>query len=303
MSDAIAMLIADDPVEGYGFTGNCNYGLRTADNAIQYPCFGEIHDCGQLLSGAIWRTRNALKATHPADYLDILSNLTVNSILLHAGSQITPQIAIDFLTLDDDDGNLDNGTPHRSEICAGFGAHNLQCPPLPAGLGVDPPDDFEPSGPVGGPFVPASVDYTVENQYATPIDYEVSSSEPWLSLSSTGGRLGGHETATVTVSLNGNAASLPAGSYSATLRFTNATDHVGDTIRWATLTPGGVVLQYEWTLDANPGWSTEGLWSWGRPTGGAGTMEAPTRPAAAPVRTSTDTTSTATIPTGYPSTI
>ena len=130
MGDIHGMLISDDPVEGYGFTGPCNQGIRTAQNSMQYPCSGEIHYCGQLLSGCVWSTRNQLYITHPSDYLEIISQLAINSILLHSGQDITPQITLDFLTLDDTDGNLYNGTPHATEICAGFEAHNMPCPEM-----------------------------------------------------------------------------------------------------------------------------------------------------------------------------
>jgi hypothetical protein len=130
------MLPVDDPVLGYGFLGDCNSGLRTADNDCQYSatncstCGSEIHDCGQLLSGCIWDVRNELYITEPVDYLEIISNLTVNSILLHTGTGIDAQIPIDLLTLDDDDANLDNGTPHWDEICTGFSLHGIDCPEL-----------------------------------------------------------------------------------------------------------------------------------------------------------------------------
>lgn len=126
MGDCIAVLIADDPVLAPGFSGNCSSGLRNADNTLQYPCgSSSIHTCGQILSGCVWSTRNELIVTNPTTYLDILSSLTVNSILLHAGSDITPQIYNDFLALDDDDADLSNGTPHKTEITAGFAAHNM----------------------------------------------------------------------------------------------------------------------------------------------------------------------------------
>jgi hypothetical protein len=128
--DCMSVIMADDPKLGVGFYGNCTQALRTADNSFQYPCTSDIHTCAQLLSGAVWDTRDALLASHPGDYLEILSGLVINSVLLHTGTQITPQITIDFLTLDDDDGLLDNGTPHYNEICEGFNAHNLDCPAL-----------------------------------------------------------------------------------------------------------------------------------------------------------------------------
>ena len=130
MGDCMSMLMADHPELAVGFYGNCTQYMRTGDNTFQYPCDGEIHYCGQLLSGCVWDTREELILTEPDDYLDILADLTINSILLHSGTEITPQITIDFLTLDDTDGNLDNGTPHYYEIAAGFGAHNMPAPEL-----------------------------------------------------------------------------------------------------------------------------------------------------------------------------
>jgi len=136
MADCFSMLPVDDPNLGYGFCSNCNAGLRTADNDCQYlasgcsTCGSESHDCGMLLSGIVWDIRNNLVVTEPVNYLDILSDIVVNSILVHSGTGINAQIAIDFLTLDDTDGNLDNGTPHWSEICGGFTAHGISCPAL-----------------------------------------------------------------------------------------------------------------------------------------------------------------------------
>jgi len=34
-------------------------------------------------------------------------------------------------------------------------------------------------------------------------------------------------------------------------------------------------LQYEWNMNTNPGWSTQGLWAWGQPTGGGGQHGSP----------------------------
>ncbi len=130
LGDIMGVLISDNPGLGYGFQNNCYVPLRNADNNYQYPCNGEIHACGQLISGCIWSTRNELMVNYPDDYMDILGSLLVNSIPLHRGDLITPAITIDFLVLDDDDGDIDNGTPHYDEICAGFGAHNMDCPEI-----------------------------------------------------------------------------------------------------------------------------------------------------------------------------
>ena len=132
MGDAVSILLLDESGIGFGFfgAGTCNTPLRESDNTRQYPCSGEVHDCGELIAACVWHTRNELLLTNSRAYRQILSNLAINSIPLHTGSTITPQITIDWLTLDDDDANILNGTPHYPEICAGFGAHNMDCPAL-----------------------------------------------------------------------------------------------------------------------------------------------------------------------------
>ncbi|UCF49751.1 MAG: PKD domain-containing protein, partial [Thermoplasmatales archaeon] len=129
MSDVMGVLITDDPGLAWGFYGECDTPLRSADNDMQYPCGGAIHYCGQLLSGCVWDTRNELNITNPTDYTDIISNLAVNAILLHTGTEIDPSITIDYLVLDDDNDNITDGTPHYWEIATGFGAHNMNAPP------------------------------------------------------------------------------------------------------------------------------------------------------------------------------
>ena len=271
MADCFSMLPVDDPGLGYGFSGDCDSGLRSADNDYQYPCTGEIHDCGQLLSGCVWSTRNELILTEPDDYLEILSNLAVNSILLHSGTTIDPLITIDFLTLDDDDDNIYNGTPHYPEICAGFGAHNMDCPELETGLTVSPQSDLVSEGPGGGPFLPGSQVYTLENLGPDALTYEVTSTKSWVTITNATGTLNDiGDTAQVTVSINAEAQTLPDGGYHDTVTFTNITDHVGDTTREVTLNVGIPQVVYEWTLDTDPGWTTQGQWAFGHPTGSGG---------------------------------
>ncbi len=148
MSDCISIMMQDDPNLAIGFQ-SCASPLRSAVNGIVAPCSTPIHTCGQVLSGAVWGTRNQLVVTEPANYLQILRDLTVNSILLHTGTSIAADITIDFLTLDDDDSDIFNGTPHYSEINAGFTPKNLPAPALsligfsfPSGL----PTQIDPAG-------------------------------------------------------------------------------------------------------------------------------------------------------------
>ena len=150
MGDIMGVLITDTSGLAYGFTGNCNVPLRNADNNHQYPCNGEIHDCGQLISGCVWDTRCELLVTHPDDYRDIISSLAINSVPMHQGDMITPSITIDYLTLDDDDENIWNGTPHGLEIVTGFVFNHSMDPGISLDIDHEPLQDTEDSTEVLG---------------------------------------------------------------------------------------------------------------------------------------------------------
>ncbi|MBM90950.1 MAG: hypothetical protein CMJ35_04960 [Phycisphaerae bacterium] len=146
--DVMSTIILDSPRLGAGFFNNCGTELRSALNSLTYPCATDGHACAPLLSGAVWQTRELMAVTEPDDYTEILMNLAVNSVLLHNYNLITPQITIDWLTLDDDDANIGNGTPHYGEIDGGFSVHNLDAPPLTL-VDIQPvaaPDYANPNG-------------------------------------------------------------------------------------------------------------------------------------------------------------
>jgi len=141
--DCIGVLIQDDPVLGQGFS-NCGVGIRNANNNMQYPCTGTIHTCGQLISGCLWSTRNELIVTEPANYRNIGAELFLGMLIVRGNMDpgqvtIAPDITVIYLQLDDDDFDIGNGTPHYNEIAAGFGAHNMDAPPLSL-LRFDYPD-------------------------------------------------------------------------------------------------------------------------------------------------------------------
>jgi Zn-dependent metalloprotease len=153
-SDVVGILITDESRLAVGFQ-NCSTGIRDADNTNQYSASNcssagsAIHTCGTVLSGCVWSTRTYLAATHPTTYRQIVSGLALDSVLLHTGTAITPAITIDFLTLDDNDADLGNGSPHYTQINAGFSEHGMPGPTLqllefsfPAGR----PDFSNPSG-------------------------------------------------------------------------------------------------------------------------------------------------------------
>jgi len=132
MGDVLGVLITGDNQLARGFySDDCVNGIRNAINDKQYPCSGGIHDCGQLISGCVWDVVAEMEAAFPGQGVSIVSNLAINSIPMHSGTEIDPTITTDWLVLDDDDGDLSNGTPHSVQILAGMAMHSMDDFPPP----------------------------------------------------------------------------------------------------------------------------------------------------------------------------
>ena len=136
MGDIFGLLLSDEPRTGVGFQ-TCATGIRTAANTFQYSAAScstggsEIHACGQLISGCVWDLRNRFASLYPSTFRTLLADYCVNSILLHGNiTSIAGDITIDFLTLDDNDGNILNGTPNYTSINDAFSVHGLPGPAL-----------------------------------------------------------------------------------------------------------------------------------------------------------------------------
>src|SRR5262249_39046957 len=102
-ADTVAVLQSGQHGLAFGFFLNqCTMPIRDADNTCQFSatscssCGSEAHACGQLMSGTIWSIRKALAVSNPTTYVDLLNNLVLSSILLHKGTAINSQIAIDL---------------------------------------------------------------------------------------------------------------------------------------------------------------------------------------------------------------
>jgi hypothetical protein len=166
-SDAVAVVITDDSRLAVGFQ-SCASPLRDADNDCQYSatacssCGTSVHSCGRLFSGCVWSLRNRLLQSRPTDYRQVLSNLVLDSVLLHTGTSITPAITIDFLTLDDNDANSNNGTPNSGAIYGAFAEHGMAAPQT---LVISFPSG-RPT--ITGPVVGASFPVVVSAQSAAP---------------------------------------------------------------------------------------------------------------------------------------
>jgi hypothetical protein len=107
-------------------------------------------------------------------------------------------------------------------------------------LRVTPSDGYGTTGPEGGPFVPPSKIYTVENVGDTTVNWTASDGVTYLTTNPASGSLAGGATVDVKISTNATTNTLPAGTYTGDLKFTNTTNGLGNTSRpWRILvTPG-----------------------------------------------------------------
>jgi len=142
----------------------------------------------------------------------------------------------------------------------------------PAGLLVLPESGFTSEGDTGGPFYPGSMEYTLQFNGEGSIDYEITTEggAGWLEISTTSGSLSPYSPVPVTLSIGPAAAVLPDGAYSERVYFTNLTTHQGDTYRDVVLVVGEPGVLYSWDMSSDPGWTAQGDWEWGVPTGQGG---------------------------------
>jgi hypothetical protein len=126
-------------VIGYGFyQGNCSSGIRNSDNGMQYPAYDENggHTAGQVIAGFHWDAWQSMLASMPQEEADAAA---LNA--WHFGRDMgTPQTFVDQVLwtfiADDDDANLDNGTPNHVHFCLGATNHGFTCPEIVVGVNI-----------------------------------------------------------------------------------------------------------------------------------------------------------------------
>jgi hypothetical protein len=140
-ADVWALYIWDTPINGQDFFGPGTI-VRTGLNMTQFcgdthpGCHGEVHLDGEVWMGAAWKVRANLENTYgQAPGGLIASNLFMGWMNGYNQMFIQSIIETQWLTLDDDDGNLSNGTPHYAQIDAafrvqGFPGVNIICPSM-----------------------------------------------------------------------------------------------------------------------------------------------------------------------------
>lgn len=159
-ADVWAMYIWDTPVIAQDFYG-AGTNIRTGTNNRQFcgdccgGCYGEVHVDGEVWMGAAWKVRAALKATHGT----VVGGQIANSLFLgwmnaYNQGQIRSIIETQWMTLDDDNGDITDGTPNFEDIDIpfrqqGFPGLVVQCP-APTNYCVTTPNTYSPLGAVMG---------------------------------------------------------------------------------------------------------------------------------------------------------
>ncbi len=100
-------------------------------------------------------------------------------------------------------------------------------------LALSPFTGISLAGPLAGPFNPAAGTFQLTNTANTALNWSLIVTSSWVSAAFTNGTLAAHTTTNLSVGLTAAAGSLPVGNYSTSLRFTNQTSHVVQTIPFA----------------------------------------------------------------------
>ena len=127
--DTVAMYLVDDPDIGQGFQGSGS--LRNGNNTIAYGTQTEVHAAGESWMGFAWRFRELLASSMTRSQARSISNdVFLGTIVANATNQIAATLEV-FLA-DDDDGILNNGTPHFPQLQVAAAIHALPVPLLTA---------------------------------------------------------------------------------------------------------------------------------------------------------------------------
>jgi hypothetical protein len=154
-ADIWAMYIADDPVVGRDFGGPGTF-IRTGLNTLPFcgdealGCYGQSHANGMPLMGAVWKVRQRLKNALGAGPGSDTANLIMVSWYQTFSDTVLNSVILDhWLLLDDDNGDLGDGTPHFGQINRGFNEQGFPSFQLPVFAMEVTADDLVPhEGPV-----------------------------------------------------------------------------------------------------------------------------------------------------------
>ncbi len=125
ISDYLTATMNDDPVLAAGFFTGGNQPLRRMDTNARWPedIDEDPHVTGMIISAALWDTRGALIDQHGRDEGVRLADRYFWHIAMRASD--IEDAYVEVLLADDDNGDLNDGSPNQCLIDEAFGAHGL----------------------------------------------------------------------------------------------------------------------------------------------------------------------------------
>ncbi len=125
-ADVITNFYTGQPIIGQDFNGPGQH-IRDANNTAQYPS-GPLHLGGLVWMGGSWKLRQALiSSMGPAAGQAHAETIVIGSIVANASTIV--DAVREVYILDDNDGNLNNGTPNCSDLFASYTmTHNIPSP-------------------------------------------------------------------------------------------------------------------------------------------------------------------------------
>jgi len=284
-ADVFAMYAYDDPIVALNFFGPGQH-IRDGNNLRAFcgdccgGCYGEVHADGEVWMGAAWKIRTRLNNTNGNAAGDAIANQIFLAWMNgYNQTQIRSVIETQWLTLDDNDGNINNGTPHYPDIDLGFrdqGFPGFDLPTISISNVTDLPDTANETGPyavsativaqMAPPLTAATLRYRRNGASFTSLSMTNGGGNLWSASipgQAAGARIDYYLTATDSGS---NTVSFPVGAPTQTLSFgvgtltATFTDdfEAGNDNGWTHATAGGT---------GNP----EDDWQRGTPAGRSGT--------------------------------
>jgi hypothetical protein len=137
LGDIFAMYIVADPIVGAGFfTGGG--GIRSGENTTTWPasnCGGEVHCVGETYMGFAWQAYKKLKLSLGNGPGAQLAEALFFGTLPFDNTSITTAVTQVFV-LDDDNGDLADGTPHYADLASAATLKGFT-PPVITDLPID----------------------------------------------------------------------------------------------------------------------------------------------------------------------
>ena len=125
--DVLAIYSTGQPIVGPGFQGNPNVGIRTGLNTKTRGSCTEVHCAGESWMGWTWDVRTGLIAKlGQIPGVAIAEKIVIGTLPANATSQ--NPAALQVFLLDDNDANLNNGTPNCDVLKAACAKRNITDP-------------------------------------------------------------------------------------------------------------------------------------------------------------------------------